>query len=162
MAVRIQQISGIYQLDATTEINAPLQKVWDFFSSPENLDAITPPEMGFQIMSGKGEKTFAGQMISYKIQIFPFIKSFWVTEITHYEMGDFFVDEQRFGPYAMWHHEHHFRDLGAITEMRDRVSYKLPFGVIGRLAAGKIIRKKVRDIFEFRNKKITETFGHQP
>lgn len=154
MSLKISQFSGIYQLEAVTVINAPIEKVWDFFSSPENLDGITPPEMGFKITSGKGGKTFAGQIISYKIQIFSLVKSFWITEITHCEKNDYFVDEQRFGPYAMWHHEHHFRDLGGRTEMRDRVSYKLPFGAFGRLIAGRIIRKKVRAIFEFRNQKI--------
>jgi ligand-binding SRPBCC domain-containing protein len=142
--------SGIYTLEVRQWLNIPLKQAWDFFSSPENLVKITPPHMGFKITSGKPGKMYVGQIISYKISPFSGIKTNWVTEITHVSEGRFFVDEQRFGPYRMWHHEHHFEEENGRVLMIDRVSYKLPLGLLGRIVHFLLVKKQLKQIFEFR------------
>jgi ligand-binding SRPBCC domain-containing protein len=114
--------------------------------------------MDFQITSGKPQKMYRGQMITYKVSPFPGIRANWVTEITQVSEGHYFVDEQRFGPYRMWHHEHHFEigDEGIL--MRDRVSYKLPLGIVGRLAHFLLIKKQLAQIFTFREKFLNKLF----
>lgn len=159
MKLNVYQFSGIYQLESEQIINAPLDKVWEFFSKPQNLNKITPKDMSFEITSQLLNSTYEGQIITYKIEILPKITSNWVTEITTCKEKKFFIDEQRFGPYKMWHHEHHFEELpnGKVL-MTDRVSYKLPFGALGKLFAGKIIQKKVAAIFTHRFKVVDDLF----
>ncbi len=159
MQLNINHFSGIYQLEAKQVIDAPLDEVWHFFSSPKNLDAITPKEMSFEITSHVLDRTYQGQIITYNIEILPKIKSAWVTEITRCDDKKIFVDEQRLGPYAMWHHEHHFEETqdGKIL-MTDMVSFKLPMGWFGNLIAGRMIVNKVKSIFEYRFKVIDEIF----
>jgi len=113
--------------------------------------------MGFQITSGIPDRMFTGQIISYQIGLLPGIKSSWVTEITHVHDKKFFVDEQRFGPYAMWHHEHWFFPCDEGVRMVDRVSYKLPLGVLGRLGSP-LIKKQLQGIFDYRISKLEELF----
>ncbi len=126
----------------------PLSEAWEFFTLPTNLDRITPKEMDFHITNDPPDRTYRGQIITYKIGVFPLIKSNWVTEITHLEERKFFVDEQRFGPYAMWHHEHHFAETSAgQVLMTDIVNFKLPLGFFGDLIAGSFVKAKVRSIF---------------
>ena len=150
--------SGVYTLSTEQILNMSLKEAWDFFSSPENLAKITPEEMGFDITSAEPERMFAGQIITYKIKIFPFIKSNWVTEITQVENNSYFIDEQRLGPYKMWHHEHHFFKTQKGTKMVDRVTYRIPFGVIGRWAHSLFIKKKLNYIFNYRAKVLEEKF----
>lgn len=142
--------SGIYTLEVKQILNISLAEAWDFFSSPGNLAKITPPHMGFIITSGTPAKMYPGQIISYKVAPFPGFKTNWVTEITHVSEGRFFVDEQRFGPYRMWHHEHRFevQDNGVL--MTDRVSYKLPFGIFGRIAHALFVKEQLIQIFSYR------------
>jgi len=148
--IKINYHSGVYTLK--TSLNLPIQidNAWDFFSNPGNLAKITPSEMGFQITSGEPGKMFAGQIITYKIGILPGIKSNWVTEITQVKENAYFIDEQRFGPYKMWHHEHHFNPVDGGIAMTDRVTFKIPFGIFGRLAYHLFIRRKLVQIFTFR------------
>lgn len=160
MELETKYFSGIYQLRCEQAIDASLAEVWEFFSSPKNLDKITPDDMGFEITSTLVEDTYEGQIITYDIEILPKIKSAWVTEITHYKEREFFVDEQRFGPYKMWHHEHHFKALSENRVlMTDIVSYKLPLGFLGKLVAGRMIQTKVQSIFQHRKKVIEELFN---
>ncbi len=124
---------------------------WEFFSSPRNLSKITPPQMNFEITSvSGGEKMYAGQLITYKVTVLPLIRLRWVTEITHVEAPHYFTDEQRFGPYALWHHKHHFRSAEGGIEMTDEVDYALPFGFLGRLTHWLWIEKEVSRIFDHR------------
>ena len=160
MNIRINQYSGIYRLEATQFLYLSLADAWDFFSSPENLQAITPDNIGFEMTSGGNGKAYPGKIITYKISLIPFYKTNWVTEITEVEKQQFFVDEQRLGPYALWHHEHHFKEVENGILMKDLVSYKLPFGIIGRWVAGKIIRKKLMAIFSYRYKMLDEKFSN--
>lgn len=143
--------SGIYTLHSEQYLTCTLEEAWLFFSDPRNLDKITPKDMGFRITNKPAITTYEGQIITYKIGIFPLIDTNWVTEITHLRDRQFFVDEQRFGPYAMWHHEHHFEELpdGRVL-MTDIVNYKVPLGWLGRVIAGGMVSKKVYEIFRNR------------
>lgn len=151
---------AIHTLETRQVIKASLQQAWDFFSSPRNLSRITPPEMGFTILSDLPERMFAGMMIEYKVTPLFGIPITWLTEISQVRVGEFFVDEQRVGPYAIWHHEHHFKDLGdGRVEMHDRVTYVPPFGLLGELVHPFIIKPQLDKIFAFREQAVTELFG---
>jgi len=136
-----------------------LATAWEFFSSPKNLAKITPQHMGFQI-TNKYEvgKMYPGMLITYKVSPLLGIKLDWCTEITHVKDQVYFVDEQRFGPYAMWHHQHHFEAVVGGVMMTDIVDYAIPFGFIGSLANKLLVKKAVIEIFEFRKQKIAELF----
>lgn len=157
--IQFSKHSGIYTLEASQELGIPLEKAWDYFSSPENLSNITPPEMGFHITSKVDKKAYQGQIITYKISPVPFVKTNWVTEITAVKELDFFIDEQRFGPYSMWHHEHFFESLpNGKTLMKDKISYKIPFGFLGRIAHPLFVKKQLQSIFEYREKVLNTIF----
>lgn len=137
-----------------------LDTVWHFFSRPENLDKITPDDMSFEILSDiKDVPMHAGMIIRYKVRPLANIPMTWVTEITQCEEGRFFVDEQRFGPYRFWHHQHHFESLGdGRVRLTDIVHYKVGFGFIGRWMNALFIRKKLEGIFAHRTKVVGEIF----
>ena len=156
--VSIHSHSGIYTLQTQYLLKISLKEAWNFFSSPENLSKITPEHMGFRITSGIPAKMYPGQIITYKVSPFPGFQTNWVTEITQVAEGSFFVDEQRFGPYRMWHHEHHFEARGDGVLMTDRVSYKLPLGILGRLAHLLFIKNQLKQIFDFRGKILDKMF----
>ena len=143
------------------KLDIELSEAWDFFSSPINLEKITPEHMGFKITSGRPKKMYTGQIISYRVSPLPGIKTNWVTEITHVETNKFFVDEQRFGPYKMWHHEHHFEVQDDGILMTDRVSYKIPFGFLGHIAQALFVKKQLKGIFEHRVKVLDEKFNQK-
>ncbi len=151
--------SGIYSLEVEQFVPVSLAEAWAFFSSPGNLSKITPEHMGFKITSGAPDKMYAGQIITYKVSPVPGIKTNWTTEITHVSEGRYFIDEQRFGPYRMWHHEHHFEEREDGVMMTDRVSYKLPFGFLGRIAHFIFVKKQLEQIFSFREKQLEKLFG---
>lgn len=156
--ITFQYHSGIYSLEVKQFVKISLSEAWSFFSLPGNLSKITPPEMGFKITSGPSAKMYNGQIITYEVSPFPGVKTNWVTEITHVSEGSFFIDEQRFGPYRMWHHEHHFEARGEGVLMTDRVSYKLPLGIFGRIAHYLFVRKQLNQIFSFREERLDEIF----
>jgi ligand-binding SRPBCC domain-containing protein len=140
-----------------------METAWEFFSTPANLAKITPAHMGFKITSElENGKMFPGQIISYKVYPFTGIATNWVTEITHVMDYKYFVDEQRFGPYSMWHHEHWFRKVKGGVEMMDRVSYKVPFGLFGWVLERLLIRKQLKTIFNYRYTKLIKLFGAYP
>nr|WP_214653040.1 SRPBCC family protein [Mucilaginibacter segetis] len=122
---------------------------------------ITPPEMKFKVTSDytQGMKMYAGMIITYKVTPLFGIELNWMTEITHVDEEKYFVDEQRFGPYALWHHQHHFKSIAGGTEMTDILHYAIPFGVIGRLSNKVIVDKQIKKIFNYRVKAIEELFG---
>lgn len=116
--------------------------------------------MSFKIISEHhGEKMYAGQVIEYEVKPLLGISVYWMTEITHVEDHKFFVDEQRYGPYSMWHHQHHFREVGEAVEMTDIVHYKIPYWFVGEIANSLIVKKKLRSIFEYRKQQIKQIFG---
>ena len=137
-----------------------LEKAWDFFSDPGNLAAITPAGMGFHILSKhRPERMYAGQLIEYRVSPVLGIPMYWMTEITHVSEGKYFIDEQRFGPYALWHHQHHYREVEGGVEMTDIVHYKIPLALLGRVANLLFVRKKLNEIFDYRYERVAETFG---
>ncbi len=152
----------IYNLQRKQLLPITISEAWDFFSTPKNLSKITPENMGFEILyiSG-GDKAYAGQLIRYKIKILPGIKVHWVTEITQVKEPHYFIDEQRFGPYALWHHQHHFREVENGVEMTDEVNYAIPFGIFGRLAHWFFVGREVNRIFDFRFKRLEKYFIEQ-
>jgi len=158
--IHFKKHSGIYTLSTEQTLNVPLEKAWDFFSAPENLQKITPSHMGFQITSEVDKKAYAGQIITYKVGILPGVKSNWVTEITQVKERQFFIDEQRFGPYAMWHHEHWFEELPeGKTLMKDKISYKIPFGFLGHIAQSIFIKRQLKGIFKHRYSTLEKLFN---
>ena len=150
----------MYQFKRTQFVKTDLNTCWDFFSSPANLSRITPKYMGFDVLTEVAEKMYPGMMIEYRVRPLMNIPMKWITEITHVEEGKFFVDEQRKGPYTIWHHEHHFKAVEGGVEMTDIVSYELPFGVLGKEVHPILVKKKLEEIFAFRFAVVDEIF-HQ-
>lgn len=151
---------GFYQLEKQQKIPATLEEVWKFISSPANLKKITPVYMGFDIVTEKlPEKIYPGMIIGYKVRPLFGIPTRWVTEITHVKDYEYFVDEQRVGPYSIWHHEHHITAIRGGVLMKDIVSYKPPYGLLGSAANSLIIKKKLNEIFNFRTQALEQIFG---
>jgi ligand-binding SRPBCC domain-containing protein len=148
----------IYTLKKSQTIPTTLEKAWAYFSTPKNLKTITPDYMGFEITSDLGEGImYPGQIITYKVTPLLGIPMRWVTEITHVDEGKYFVDEQRFGPYALWHHQHWFKKVEDKVEMIDIVNYALPFDPLGRIGAP-YVKSKLEEIFDYRFNKVEEIF----
>lgn len=148
----------MYQLKRTQLVKTNLETCWEFFSSPANLQVITPDYMGFKVLTEVPKKMYHGLIISYKVSPVLNIPMNWVTEITYVQEGSYFVDEQRQGPYKMWHHEHHFKEVEGGVEMTDIVSYSLPFGFLGRFAHWLFVKKQLEAIFNYRIRKVDELF----
>lgn len=153
-------MSKVYCLKTVQKIPVSLDQAWDFFSNPANLAAITPSHMKFDIISKhQGNRMYPGQVIEYKVSPLPGFRTYWMTEITHVQDKQFFVDEQRFGPYSLWHHQHHFKEVEGGVEMTDIVHYKIPFGILGDLAQVLFVKQKLNEIFNYRYKAVEDFFG---
>lgn len=151
---------ALYRLYRQQWIPAPRREVWAFFSDAGNLARITPKKMGFRVTSGDlPQQIYPGQIITYKVSPLLGIPLFWMTEITAVAEEKMFVDEQRRGPYALWHHQHHFEEKDGGTLMTDIVHYEVPLGVLGRLANAAVVRRELQSIFDFRTQVIAEQFG---
>lgn len=151
---------AVYSIKTTQFIPADAGRVWSFFSNPANLQTITPPFMGFKVISKHhGQTIYAGQIIEYKVKPVLGIPLYWMTEITHVKNGEYFVDEQRFGPYSLWHHQHHFKSVAGGVEMTDIVHYKLPLGWLGDIAQELFVKKQLEGIFKYREERVRELFG---
>jgi len=136
-----------------------LPEAWSFFSDPRNLPRITPPSLGLEVTSDLPGVMYPGMIITYRVRPIPWVSVGWVTEITHVREPVLFVDEQRFGPYRFWHHEHHFREVEGGVEMKDIVHYALPLGTIGRVFGGPLVRRRLEQIFSFRRRFLVREFG---
>lgn len=151
---------AVYQLYREQKLRTNLDEIWDFISSPRNLKEITPPYMGFDITTPDlPEKMYPGMIISYKVSPLLGIKMTWVTEITHVRDREYFVDEQRIGPYSMWHHEHFVEEIPGGILMKDRITYKPPFGFLGEISHALHIKKQLKEIFDYRHKVLAERYG---
>lgn len=150
---------AFYSIQSEQKLPISIDKAWDFFSTPENLNEITPDDMGFTITNKPDKKMFPGQIITYKVSPLLGIKLDWMTEITYVKKNDYFVDEQRFGPYALWHHRHSFEIIDGGVLSKDEVNYKLPFGILGVIAHKLFVKKKLQSIFEYRKVKLEQLFG---
>jgi len=149
----------VYRLKTVQNLPISVEKAWDFLSDPGNLKTITPDYMGFKILEGAEEKMYAGQIIKYTLTPVLGIPLGWVTEITHVRDNEYFVDEQRFGPYRLWHHKHFIKAISGGVEMIDIVDYKLPFGILGRIAHPLFVKRQLNQIFNYRYNKLIELFG---
>jgi ligand-binding SRPBCC domain-containing protein len=149
-----------YTIKSTQHLPISLEEAWAFFSSPNNLQKITPANMAFTVTSDKadGENMYEGQIITYTLKPLLGISVKWMTEIKLVKRNDYFVDEQRFGPYKMWHHKHTFKQTANGVEMYDEVNYVLPLGFLGTIAHKLFVRKKIESIFAHRRKVLNELF----
>jgi ligand-binding SRPBCC domain-containing protein len=153
-------MSKVYSLKTVQQLPISLDQAWDFFSNPANLQKITPGDMGFTVISKyHGEKMYPGQIIEYTVKPLLGIPLYWMTEITHVTDKKFFVDEQRFGPYSLWHHQHHFKAIEGGVEMTDIVHYKLPFWFFGDIANSVFVQKQLKGIFNYRFSQVETLFG---
>ena len=149
----------IYTLKKKQKLPISLDAAWDFFANPKNLAVITPDSMNFNIISSDEKKMFAGQIIQYTVTPLLGIKTKWVTEITHLVNNEYFVDEQRFGPYELWHHKHFLKEIPGGVEIEDVVDYKVPMGILGQIVHPFLVKPRLKQIFEYRNNKLIELFG---
>ena len=151
---------SVKSLQFTQHLNIDIQTAWKFFSNPSNLSKITPAEMNFVIHSDfHSPNTYAGQMICYTVSPLFNLPMEWVTEITHVQAPFLFVDEQRKGPYKLWHHQHHFKETENGVLMTDILHYEVPFGPLGNLMNIFFVEKKIREIFSFRNKVLESLYN---
>lgn len=148
------------QFYSEQKINASIDEIWHFISSPRNLKFITPDYMGFDIKTEDiPEKMYEGMIIGYKVSPFLGLKTNWVTEITHIREKRYFVDEQRVGPFSFWHHQHLVEPQEEGIIMKDILTYAPPFGFIGALANSLFIKRKLKQIFDFRTNVIKNRYG---
>lgn len=149
----------LYRLYRRQLLGTDTATAWEFFSQPGNLPRITPPWLGFEVRSGAERPMYAGQILTYRVAPLPGLKMQWVTEITHVDAPHFFVDEQRFGPYRLWHHQHRFEATAEGVLMEDVVHYVLPAGLLGRLAHGLTVGRRLQAIFDYRQEAVKRLFG---
>ncbi|MBA2746820.1 MAG: SRPBCC family protein [Flavisolibacter sp.] len=150
----------LHYLKSIQHLPASIETCWEYFSDPRNLLSITPPSLNLVLTSQIfGHSVYPGQVMTYKVKPFPAISFEWMTEITHIEAPYRFVDEQRKGPYKLWHHQHHFKQIDGGVEMTDLVHYRLPLGFLGNIAHPFLVKSKLKEIFLYRYQKIEERFG---
>jgi ligand-binding SRPBCC domain-containing protein len=149
----------IYRLKYQQTIPASIEKVWEFFLDPRNLKLITPEYMGFDIVSEMPNQMYAGMLIRYKVRPLFNLSLDWITEITHLDPLKIFVDEQRFGPYKFWHHQHIFKEEKDKVLMTDLVHYAIGYSLAGSLAHRVLINKKLEEIFNYRFNTVEKIFG---
>ncbi|MSN24468.1 MAG: hypothetical protein GJV46_01225 [Geobacter sp.] len=152
-----------FSLERSMVLPVTLDEAWSFFSDPANLVRITPPDMDFRITSKPQSSTYAGQIITYTVRPLLGVTVNWTTEITHVERPNFFVDEQRFGPYRFWHHQHRFKEVEGGVEMHDQIHYLLHHDRFARMINRLIVAPRLRKIFDYRCAKLKEIFpARQP
>ena len=150
---------AVYQLQTKQKIRASIDEVWDFISSPKNLQLITPDYMGFEILGeALPDEMYEGIIIRYTLRPIMGIPLTWVTEISHIRDKEYFVDEQKVGPYALWHHQHQIKQVEDGVEMTDIVTYSPPFGILGKIANALFIRRQLKEIFDYREKAVEQYF----
>jgi len=151
----------VHRLEYSLELPVTIQQAWEFFSNPLNLRLITPAELDFVIVSQLPESIYPGLMIEYRVRPLCGLRMHWLTEITHVRAPHYFVDEQRMGPYRMWHHEHFLESTpdGSSTVVRDLVHYILPMSPLTEWAHPVIVAPQLKKIFDFRANKLKELFA---
>ena len=148
----------LFQLNVKQLLSISMDEAWSFFSDPKNLPKLTPSWLNLKITSDLPDEMYEGMIISYKVHPILGIPFHWVTEITSVKEKNFFIDEQRFGPYKFWHHQHHFKETGNGIEMQDIVSYALPFDPISRPLNKLLVGNKVKKIFKYREDVLSKLF----
>ena len=153
-------MSKVYSLQKVQVLPGKIEDAWAFFSSPQYLKTITPLHLGFRVLSSQHTGTmYPGQLIEYTVKPFLGIPLYWMTEITQVKPMQYFIDEQRFGPYAFWHHQHHFREVSGGVEMTDIVHYKIPFWFLGDIANFLFVKSQLKKIFDYRKEVTDKLFG---
>ncbi len=151
----------LHVLERRLEIPITLKEAWEFFSNPANLTYITPPRLGFRMTSEAPGRIYPGLILTYTVTPFFGMPVDWVTEITHVKEPEFFVDDQRLGPYKLWHHEHMFKETGGGVEIRDLVHYALPLGPLGNIAHELVVKKQLKEIFDYRSGYLAGKYGRR-
>ncbi len=149
----------VFTLEAKQELPITIEEAWEFLANPRNLSKITPEYMNFCITSPIPDKMYPGLLITYIVCPLPNIPMTWVTEITQVKEHCYFVDEQRFGPYRMWHHQHFLKEIDGGIEVSDQIHYVMPFGFVGNMARAVFIKKQLQGIFDYRFKVLENLFG---
>jgi ligand-binding SRPBCC domain-containing protein len=149
----------IFKIHTKQKLPITIEEGWGFLSNPKNLSCITPNYMKFKITDCDFKPVYQGQIIQYTVRPLLNIPLKWVTEITHVVNENYFVDEQRFGPYSLWHHKHFLREIDGGIEMEDIIHYKIPLGFIGEFLNFLFIKNQLKEIFEYRKNKLIEIFG---
>jgi ligand-binding SRPBCC domain-containing protein len=149
-----------FSIKTVQKIPVDIETAWEFFSNPANLQVITPKTMGFKVLSKHhGDKVYPGQIIEYNVSPLLGIPLYWMTEITQVKDKEYFIDEQRYGPYELWHHQHHFKVIEGGIEMTDIVHYRNPLGFLGTIANSLFVKTKLMQVFQFRFKAVEELLG---
>lgn len=149
----------MYTFHRKQNIPLSLEEAWKFLSDPKNLSLLTPKEMNMKIISGADRPMYPGQIIQYSVTPLAGIKTKWVSEISQYEKGKYFVDIQLAGPYAYWHHQHFIHEIKGGVQMEDIITYKVPFGILGKLIHPILVKPKLEAIFKYRQEQLTKLFG---
>lgn len=149
----------MYQLKRKQLVKTDMATCWNFFSDPHNLSEITPDYMNFRVLTDQPSRMYEGLIIAYTVSPLLKIPMGWVTEIAYVKDGVYFVDQQRRGPYRLWHHEHHFEEVEGGVMMTDIVSYELPMGILGRFAHWLFVKKQLKEVFEYRYAKVEGLFN---
>ncbi len=149
----------IYNLKEKQFLPISLDEAWAFFSCPNNLEKLTPPDIGFEIINNHSDSMHEGQIISYRIQLLPLVKIHWVTEITTVVDKKSFIDNQLIGPYKLWHHQHRFEEVEGGVMMEDLVHYAVPFGIFGKIAHVLFVKAKLKSIFNYRREATDKLFS---
>ncbi len=149
----------VYNLERKSTLPITIDKAWSFFSDPKNLAKITPDSMNFEILTKDlPPSIYSGLLVQYTVTPLLGLKMKWLTEIKHVNKPFYFIDEQKSGPYTLWYHEHSFSENGSQTIMTDKVSYALPFSILGNISHSIFVRKKIESIFDHREKVIADLF----
>ena len=149
----------MYHLHREQLLPCTLSEAWEFFSTPRNLDLLTPDSVGFKITYLQSEQMHTGQIIGYKIKVAPMVWLEWMTEITHVDPMRSFVDDQRIGPYKVWHHTHRFQEQDDGVLMTDDVTYAMPFGPLGRMMHTLYVKGQLKHIFDERHRLVDDVFN---
>lgn len=149
----------IYTLHKKQNLPISLEEAWNFLSNPKNLKIITPDYMSFDMITKTDRPLYTGQILQYIVTPLLGIKTKWVSEITHIEDKKYFVDEQLYGPYSLWHHKHFIKEIDGGVEMEDIIDYKIPLGILGQLVHPFLVKPKLEEIFSYRQKKLIDLFG---
>lgn len=149
----------IYRLHTKQELGITKKKAWEFFSNPGNLLLITPQWLNFKITSEPSKEMYPGMIITYTVSPLLNIPLTWVTEITQVNEPDYFIDEQRFGPYKFWHHRHAFTQIPGGVLVEDIVHYALPVDPVSRIAHELFVKNQLTEIFDFRREYLEKEFG---
>jgi ligand-binding SRPBCC domain-containing protein len=149
----------MYILHKKQNIPITLDQAWEFLSNPKNLSILTPKEMNMTIVSGADRPMYSGQVIQYSVTPVAGIKTKWISEITHFVEGKYFVDLQLYGPYSFWHHQHFIHEIDGGVQMEDIIHYKVPLGILGRMVHPFLVKPKLEKVFEYRKERLTELFG---